>query len=492
MASKLLLLGNFVGLWVLWKLAEAIYNAFFHPLCKFPGPFEARLSRWWLLRQEMQGFSHQVLEELHERHGKVVRIAPNELSINAVDASAVIYGQGTKFCKTPYFYRAFETEASNLFTMTERKAHLKDKKLMSNAFSRASILNFEEVMASKVQTLMVRLGQYVEANKPLPLMNAFRCLTLDTITEFCYGEPMGALYVENFDTPLFESFDLATKAIIFFQHFPFLRQLTRWAQRYNLPGTLKGFKGMDEAAVAGVRSIKARRKSGVEARTLFHGMFLSAEENGVNLSDDHLVSEAILMNFAGTDTTAATLAFGLHNIIRRPELYHKLQDELLRMQKANAGARLTYMQLEGNELLSACLKEALRITCPVSGRLPRTVPADGWNYQGHYIPAGSIVASSPYFECYDKEVFPDPKEYRPERWLVEDTTELQKHFHPFSRGARSCIGQNLSVVEQRLAFAYFVLNFSPKSVVDPNPVFKQFNTLISQSDLNVFVNLNGP
>jgi hypothetical protein len=69
MASKLLLLGKFVGLWVLWKLAEAIYNTFFHPLCKFPGPFEARLSRWWLLRQEMQGFSHQVLEELHERHG---------------------------------------------------------------------------------------------------------------------------------------------------------------------------------------------------------------------------------------------------------------------------------------------------------------------------------------------------------------------------------------------------------------------------------------
>jgi cytochrome P450 len=144
-----------------------------------------------------------------------VRIAPNELSIKAVDASAVIYGQGSKFRKAPYFYRAFETESSNLFTMTEREAHLKDKKLMSNAFSRASILNFEEVMASKVQILMVRLRQYVEANKPLPLMNAFRCLTLDTITEFCYGEPMGALHAENLDIPLFGSFDLATKAIIF-------------------------------------------------------------------------------------------------------------------------------------------------------------------------------------------------------------------------------------------------------------------------------------
>jgi cytochrome P450 len=48
-----------------------------------------------------------------------------------------------------------------------------------------------------------------------------------------------------------------------------------------------------------VRSIKARQKRGVEARTLFQGMLFSAEEKGINLSDDHLVSEAILMNFAG-------------------------------------------------------------------------------------------------------------------------------------------------------------------------------------------------
>lgn len=61
-------------------------------------------------------------------------------------------------------------------------------------------------MATKVQTLMVRLGQYVEANKPLPLMNAFRSLTLDTITDFCYGESTGALHAENLNIPLFESF----------------------------------------------------------------------------------------------------------------------------------------------------------------------------------------------------------------------------------------------------------------------------------------------
>ncbi len=57
-----------------------------------------------------------------------------------------------------------------------------------------------------------------------------------------------------------------------------------------------------QAAVAGVHSIKARRKSGEEARTMFQGMFHSAEQKHINLSDDNLVSEAILMNFAGKNS----------------------------------------------------------------------------------------------------------------------------------------------------------------------------------------------
>lgn len=58
-----------------------------------------------------------------------------------------------------------------------------------------------------------------------------------------------------------------------------------------------------QAAIAGVHSIKAQRKSGEEARPMFQGMFHSAEDKHINLSDDNLVSEATLINFAGKNSS---------------------------------------------------------------------------------------------------------------------------------------------------------------------------------------------
>ena len=128
--------------------------------------------------------------------------------------------------------------------------------------------------------------------------------------------------------------------------------------------------------------------------TMFQDILESAKEKAIKLDDASLVSEGILMNFAGTDSTAATLAIGLYNLCKRPELYLKLQRSLREQTKEN-GHRLDPLQLETNKLLDACLKESLRLACPVGGRLPREVPAGGWALDGHHIPAG--VSSTRHF-----------------------------------------------------------------------------------------------
>lgn len=127
---------------------------------------------------------------------------------------------------------------------------------------------------------------------------------------------------------------------------------------------------------------------------MFQDILESAREKNIKLDDASLVSEGILMNFAGTDTTAATLAIGLYNLCKRPELYLKLQKSLREKTREN-GQRLDLGQLEADKLLDACLKESLRLACPVSGRLPREVPAGGWSLDGHHIPAG--VSSTRHF-----------------------------------------------------------------------------------------------
>lgn len=52
-----------------------LYRAFFHPLKRFPGPFNARLSKFWSLKQVVDSKLRwwKILDQLHEQYGDYVR-----------------------------------------------------------------------------------------------------------------------------------------------------------------------------------------------------------------------------------------------------------------------------------------------------------------------------------------------------------------------------------------------------------------------------------
>jgi hypothetical protein len=139
---------------------------------------------------------------------------------------------------------------------------------MANSFSRANILRHVPKMNEKVDHLMARLTEYARAEKPIPLVAAFRCLSIDTITEFCYGQSLGALECDDFHCSQFEAFDIVTPGVPFvcvssgydpvdaqqlipgfqFQHFPFLRQMLRWVSDYELPFVPSGMREMEKVS----------------------------------------------------------------------------------------------------------------------------------------------------------------------------------------------------------------------------------------------------
>lgn len=120
---------------------------------------------------------------------------------------------------------------------------------------------------------------------------------------------------------------------------------------------------------------------------MFKNMISAADKTSTELTKEHLISEAILMFVAGTDTTAAALAINLHQLLQQPELYQKLQAEVRTVMPA-LDTRPTIQDLDSLPLLDACVKESLRITAPSRVRMPRTVPEGGWTFKGQHFPAG--------------------------------------------------------------------------------------------------------
>jgi hypothetical protein len=69
-----------------------VYCRFWSPLAGIPGPFTASFSRLWLVQQSRAGSMHRTMIELHRRHGQIVRIGPNEVSVTNPEVIKRIYG----------------------------------------------------------------------------------------------------------------------------------------------------------------------------------------------------------------------------------------------------------------------------------------------------------------------------------------------------------------------------------------------------------------
>jgi cytochrome P450 len=95
------------------------------------------------------------------------------------------------------------------------------------------------------------------------------------------------------------------------------------------------------------------------------------------------------------------------------------------------------------------IKEILRVSAIVSSRLP-LVPREDLVFREWVIPSGTPVGMNPRNILQDEKFFPEPTEFKPERWLIasEDgdavslkrKRELEKYFVAFGKGGRMCLG----------------------------------------------------
>jgi len=102
-AAALALSASILCLW----LVKRLYYAYLSPLAKVPNAhFSTPFSRVWLLITKWRGYENRARLAAHQQLGPVVRIGPQELSINCVDKGIrTVYG--VKFDKDAWYERAF-------------------------------------------------------------------------------------------------------------------------------------------------------------------------------------------------------------------------------------------------------------------------------------------------------------------------------------------------------------------------------------------------
>lgn len=191
------------------------------------------------------------------------------------------------------------------------------------------------------------------------------------------------------------------------------------------------------------------------------------DERGKPLSDEQLRSHLMLLLFAGYDTTTATLAWGMLELLRHPHLYARICDEA-RVGVVAADTPVTIEDLRAMPLLDAFLKETLRLH-PVTPFLWRG-NAFPYECQGYTIPAGWQLIIPISYNHRSAEYFVNPEYFDPERFLPprEEDKKTPYAWMAFGGGRHTCLGMGIAQIEMKTVFTRLLRQFDLQLVPGQN------------------------
>ncbi|RCK66130.1 hypothetical protein Cantr_01832 [Candida viswanathii] len=181
---------------------------------------------------------------------------------------------------------------------------------------------------------------------------------------------------------------------------------------------------------------------------------------------------------AGRDTTAGLLSFVFFELARNPEVTNKLREEI--EDKFGLGENasvedISFESLKSCEYLKAVLNETLRLypSVPQNFRvatknttLPRGGGKDGLSPV--LVRKGQTVIYGVYAAHRNPAVYgKDALEFRPERWFEPETKKLGWAFLPFNGGPRICLGQQFALTEASYVTVRLLQEFAHLSM-DPD------------------------
>lgn len=174
-------------------------------------------------------------------------------------------------------------------------------------------------------------------------------------------------------------------------------------------------------------------------------------------TEEMLCSEAKLMLFAGTDTTAHTLSFGVGALGLNPSVFQKARQEVDQVWQVHKEInskglkKLTYIQ--------GVIKEVMRLY-PVSNGSTSCVAIEDTVIEGVKIPKGTIISWSILAAGRDAEEYPQPDEFLPERWLKDQQGETKPlTMLAFGSGPHRCLGEPLAMLEATVMLALLLRYF---------------------------------
>lgn len=236
------------------------------------------------------------------------------------------------------------------------------------------------------------------------------------------------------------------------------------ALRINLPGFAfhKAFKARKNLLAVFQTIVDKRRKERMgkapakKAKDMMDALLDVEDENGRKLGDDDVIDIMLMYLNAGHESSGHITMWATYFLQRHPEYFKKAkeeQEEIIRKRPPTQKG-LVLEEVRKMEYLSKVIDETMRVVT-FSLMVFREAKSDV-NINGYLIPKGWKVMAWFRSVHLDNDIYPNPKEFNPERF-----SEVRKagEFLPFGAGTRLCPGNDLAKLEISVFLHHFLLNY---------------------------------
>ncbi|KAI5862015.1 putative cytochrome P450 [Durotheca rogersii] len=476
------------GVWL------AVYRLFFSPIAKFPGPKLAALTTlyeaYYDLISKGGGQTAFRIKSLHEKYGPIVRVGPNELHIDDPEYYNDVYTKSTAsrpIDKLEKYKHRFGMPEATISTVEGEKHRIR-RAAIAPFFSKSRINGMNDTLLEIAERISYRLStEYAGTGRPIDVCDMWGTLTADVVSELAFARCTRFSDSPDFKSPYSSALMSWVFAAHYTTHFNSLIQTMHWMPDRVLGTLVPSFKPILDYRAAirpQVREMLAGKNMLAKESshpTIFHDI-LASDLPKEELSFKRLTQEAMSLSGAGIETTMWTLSVATFHTLWNPSVEKRLVAELTEAMPDPANI-LPWSELEKLPFLSAVINEceclprvcrvylwrgeettltgtllALRLSFGSVQRLPRVNRLASMKYGSWEIPAGTAVSMDAYHMHTNPDIFPNPLEFVPERWLgdpkgPDGVRPLSYYLVSFIRGSRVCIGMHLALMDMYVALA---------------------------------------
>lgn len=362
-----------------------------------------------------------------------------------------------------------------MFSTAENKPHAARKRIVTHMYSKSNVQSSPDVQKISRHMVFKRLlpcvREFADEGRDVEIEYFSYAVAMDFISAFTFGLGNGSDFIRNREEGR-EWFRIyqSRRPYEFWQGE--LPSFTSWTDRLGLPVIPRWVdkanrfleRWMVQRCTASKEWTSTLEEGKTEDKTpsLVYDQLLKGKKTKTADGDTReppvldLASELFDHVAAGHHTSGVALTYLFWELSRQPELQTALREELssldpsIHISDASETKSLPSPRaLEGLPLLHALFMETLRIHPPIPGAQPRVTPATPVSVAGSPpLNPGTRISSQAYTLHRNPDVFPEPKAWKPSRWLEateEKKAEMLKWFWAFGSGSRMCIGSHIAM-----------------------------------------------